>query len=162
MAKDVQYYRSTDSWLPPAALESKRWITYAKSSLYLAFPVCLILGFYTAIVQSFSVGITLILISFLAIAMILLNNPILVKSMNAGKFGMASTHLKIYCILGLVCLIFPGILYIISFIVLRDVFKPKTQAYPAAFYDAPSYPPSDPDDLSDLITEDLVSPPKQQ
>lgn len=162
MAKDIQYNSSVDSWLPPAALESKRWIASAKSSLFIAFPICLILGFYLAIVHSFSIGVTLMAISFLAIALILLNNPLIIKPLNNGKFAQSNTRLRIYCILGLICLVFPGVLYIISYLVLRDVFKPKTQAYPTAFYDAPDYPPHEFDDLSDLVSEDLITPPKQQ
>lgn len=131
------------TWLPPAINDSKCWMCYAKSSLFVSFPLGLIFGFYFLFSGRVPLGEVLICVAAVSVILILLTNPLIMKSMNEGRFGQANRYLKCFTAISLFCMIFPGFFYFIAYKKMQPVFKPQTQRYPTNYYEGPrSYPPN--------------------
>lgn len=129
------------NWLPPTAIDSKCWIGYAKSSLFVTFGLGLILGIFMLFIGRLPLSIVLLAIAVMSLVIVLLVNPLIIKSINDGKFGFANKVLRCFTVIGLFCFIVPGIFFFIAYKKIQPIFKPQTQRYPTNYYEMPrGYP----------------------
>jgi hypothetical protein len=99
--------------------------------------ISIIIGnLYAGILSLVSAGIGLLL-------MIMVKDHVLTH-LDQGRFKQASDALLIWSIVGLFVYIIPGLLMLIGYLKLQDIFQPQYQQYHAQQYQAQQYQPQAP------------------
>ncbi|MCU0861314.1 MAG: DUF973 family protein [Methanomassiliicoccales archaeon] len=128
-------------WLPAPAVESREiawWTQWVLALFGLLLIVSGIISFFT--LSWFWAGYSLVsgIVYFL---LLFLMKSTFFDTLDQGKFKEASDKLIIWVIVGIIFGFVPGLLLLIAYIRLRDVFQPNYQPYPAGTYQAGPAPP---------------------
>ncbi|MEM0449900.1 MAG: hypothetical protein QW520_08790 [Methanomassiliicoccales archaeon] len=129
-------------WLPAPAVEAREiawWTQWVLALFGLLLIISGIISFFTR--SWFWAGYTLAsgLVYFL---LLFLMKSTFFDALDQGRFKEASDKLLIWVIIGIIFGFIPGLLLLIAYIRLRDVFQPKFQPYPPGTYQAGAPPPS--------------------
>ncbi|OPY31429.1 MAG: hypothetical protein A4E32_01885 [Methanomassiliicoccales archaeon PtaU1.Bin124] len=117
-------------WLPAAVAEARQWAYWG---VLIAFIFVLIGIIVTIVAAIFAPGILITAVISLVISIVVL---FLIKStifdpLDQGRFRDTNIFFLIWGILGLFIYLIPGILILIGFIKLQEVFSPQYQQYQA-------------------------------
>ncbi|MEM2943297.1 MAG: hypothetical protein QW083_02395 [Methanomassiliicoccales archaeon] len=122
-------------WLPAAAVDARRLAYWGQIFFFVVMIVAAVFGiislFLLILDQTGGGGTIYLLITALVDFIILyIMKPTLFDHLDQGRFSEASDHMLIYGVLGLIFGVIPGILLIIGFARLQEVFQPQYQPYP--------------------------------
>jgi hypothetical protein len=125
-------------WLPAPVVMSRElvwWTQWIMGLLGFAYIISGIVSFFTIDSSSSAFWAGYILASGVAYFIVLyfLKRQFF-DNVDQGKFQIASNWLILWGIVGLFLALVPGVLLLIAYVQLRDVFQPNYQPYPSANY----------------------------
>jgi hypothetical protein len=125
-------------WLPAPAVESREitwWTQWLMGLLGLVYIIAGIVSFFTIDSSSAAFWAAYILACGVAYFIVLyLLKGYFFDNLDQGKFQIASNWLIMFAIVGLFLALVPGLLLLLSYLRLRDVFQPNYQPFPAGSY----------------------------
>jgi hypothetical protein len=116
-------------WLPASVAEARKLSYWAQISAGLLTVLLLIIGIVRLIDKDGSTGISFIVGAVIALALFFLMKAMLFDVLDQGKFKEVSGKMLVLGIIGLVGGVIPGILIILGYIRLQEVFQPQYQQY---------------------------------
>ena len=118
-------------WLPASVAEARRFAYWGQLLYFIFGLILLILGILSVIFVSWVSGIYLCVSGIVDLIIVFLLKTTVFDTIDQGRFNEASDRLLIWGILGIIFGIIPGILMIIAFLRIQDVFQPQYQQPPA-------------------------------
>jgi hypothetical protein len=116
-------------WLPASVAEARKFAYYGVVAALIilvvevVFLVLSLLGWSSALMFLGGAGL------ILGLLIVLLSKPTLFDPLDQGKFKDANIMFLIWGILGLFVMVVPGILILVGFLKLQEVFTPQYQQY---------------------------------
>jgi hypothetical protein len=116
-------------WLPASVAEARKFAYYGVVATLIILVIEVVLLVFSlfggpgALLFSGVTGL------ILGVLIVVLSKPTLFDPIDQGKFKDANIMFLVWGILGLVVMIVPGILILIGFMKLQDVFSPQYQQY---------------------------------
>jgi hypothetical protein len=125
-------------WLPAPVVESREiawWTQWIMGFLGLIYIIVGLISFFTIDTSSsaFWAGYTLVS-GVVYFAVLYFMKKHFFDNLDQGKFQIAGNWLLVFALIGLFLLFVPGVLLLISYLQLRNVFQPNYQPYPAGTY----------------------------
>lgn len=117
-------------WLPASAAEARKWAYWAVLVVF----IFMIIGIVFAIAAAFLFPGMLLFAAttfIVGLFVIIIAKTTVFDPLDQGRFKDASTFLLIWGIIGLIVSLIPGILFLVAFIKLQEVFSPQYQQYQA-------------------------------
>ena len=132
-------------WLPASVVEAREiawWTQWVMGLLGLVYIITGIVSFFTIDSSWAAFWAGYILACGVAYFVVLyLLKMHFFDNLDQGKFQVASNWLVIMAIVGLFLALVPGLLLLLSYIRLRDVFQPNYQPFPSSSYQTGAAPP---------------------
>jgi hypothetical protein len=128
-------------WLPPAAADARKFAYYGQLVLGLFFIIGLIGGIINIVFNGFFIGVYMLISAAVDLLLVFLMNSTVFEPIDQGRFREAGDHLLIWGVLGLIFGVIPGILILIGFIRMQEVFQPQYNQYPTQYYQQPQQYP---------------------
>lgn len=125
-------------WLPAAAREARQFAYWGQLILFLftiiaavLVPVTLVTGAWGSTVYfALSVVVDIILLTQL--------NQTVFEPLDQGKFKEVNDRLLLWAIIGIIfAMVVPGLLLLLAYLKLQEVFQPQYQQYPTQYYQTP-------------------------
>jgi hypothetical protein len=116
--------------LPASVAEARKWAYWAVLVVF----IFMIIGILVAIIAALFMPwflITAVITIVVGVIILFIAKTTVFDPLDQGRFKDASTFLLIWGIIGLFVSLIPGILFIVAFIKLQDVFSPQYQQYQA-------------------------------
>lgn len=117
-------------WLPASVAEARKWAYWGVLLAFIFMMISVILAIVAAFWYPWLL-IPMILGVILGIIILVIIKSTVFDPLDQGRFKDASFFLLLWGILGLFISLIPGLLLIIGFIKLQDVFSPQYQQYQA-------------------------------
>ncbi len=150
------------AWLPAAAKDARQFAYWGQLIMMVMFLIAFIGAIASFATGSWGTGVYL-LISMVIIAFLFyMMDQSVFNPLDQGKFKEASDRLVLW---GIIALIFggviPGILLLIAFIRLQEVFQPQYQQYPTQYYQQPQQYPQQVPPVPPMGSQQYQAPPPQ-
>jgi hypothetical protein len=116
-------------WLPASVAEARKLAYWAQIFSGVIGVLLLIIGIVTLLAFGFFSGIGYLVDAIIALAFAVLLKGILFDILDQGKFKEASDRMLILGIIGLFAGVIPGILLILGYVRMQEVFQPQYQQY---------------------------------
>lgn len=150
------------AWLPAAAKDARQFAYWGQLIMLIMLLIAFIGAIASIATGSWGTGIylliSMVVIAFLYYMMV----PSVFTPLDQGKFKEASDRLIIWGIIGLIFGgVIPGILLLIAFIRLQEVFQPQYQQYPTQYYQQPQQYPQQAPPVPSQGTQQYQAPPAQ-
>ena len=117
------------SWLPASVAESRKLAYWAQILAGVIGVVLLILGILNLLIGDQGYGIGTLIVAIIALVLAYLLKGMLFDIIDQGKFKEASERLLLLGILGLFAGVLPGILLLLGYVRIQEVFQPQYQPY---------------------------------
>ena len=117
------------SWLPASVAESRKLAYWAQILAGVIGVVLLILGILNLLIGDQGYGIGTLIVAIIALVLAYLLKGMLFDIIDQGKFKEASERLLLLGILGLFAGVLPGILLLLGYVRIQEVFQPQYQQY---------------------------------
>ena len=117
------------SWLPASVAESRKLAYWAQILAGVIGVVLLILGILNLLMGDQGYGIGTLIVAIIALVLAYLLKGMLFDIIDQGKFKEASERLLLLGILGLFAGVLPGILLLLGYVRIQEVFQPQYQQY---------------------------------
>ena len=117
------------SWLPASVAESRKLAYWAQILAGVIGVVLLIVGILNLLMWDRGYGISLFVVAIIALVMVFLLKGMLFDVVDQGKFKEASERMLLFGILGLFGGVLPGILLLLGYVRIQEVFQPQYQQY---------------------------------
>ncbi|HUL40098.1 MAG TPA: hypothetical protein VLU38_07400 [Methanomassiliicoccales archaeon] len=122
-------------WLPAPVVQARElawWTQWIMALLGLVYIISGIVSFFTIESSSAAFWAAYILASgVLYFVVLYFMKKLIFDRIDQGKFQDGSNWLLVFGLIGLFLLFVPGVLLLISYVILRRVFQPSYQSYPA-------------------------------
>lgn len=128
-------------WLPGPVAEARKltyWAQWVMVVLGLAF---FISGIVALVFHNPAYGIYGIATAVVYALLLFLMKSSFFGAVDQGRFREAHDKLLIFMILGIIFMLVPGLIMLIAYIRMNEVFAPNYQPYPAGQYQAGAPPP---------------------
>ncbi len=123
-------------WLPASVAEARK-LVYIGQLLALVFALIgMLAGVITIVTGNILGGIYPLAAAGLGLVVILMLKDNVFANIDQGRFKQASDALLIWSIVGLVVLFIPGVILLIGFLKLQEIFQPQYAQYQAQQYQA--------------------------
>jgi hypothetical protein len=123
-------------WLPASVAEARK-LVYIGQLLALVFALIgMLAGVITIVTGNILGGIYPLAAAGLGLVVILMLKDNVFANIDQGRFKQASDALLIWSIVGFVVLFIPGIILLIGFLKLQEIFQPQYAQYQAQQYQA--------------------------
>lgn len=123
-------------WLPASMAEARK-LVYIGQLLALVFALIgMLAGVITIVTGNILGGIYPLAAAGLGLVVILMLKDNVFANIDQGRFKQASDALLIWSIVGFVVLFIPGIILLIGFLKLQEIFQPQYAQYQAQQYQA--------------------------
>ena len=123
-------------WLPASVAEARK-LVYIGQLLALVFALIVMLaGVITIVTGNILGGIYPLAAAGLGLVVILMLKDNVFANIDQGRFKQASDALLIWSIVGFVVLFIPGVILLIGFLKLQEIFQPQYAQYQAQQYQA--------------------------
>ena len=124
-------------WLPASAADARKWAYWAVLVVFIFMVIGIIVAIAAAIFFPWML-VSAVIMFVVGLIVILIAKSTVFDPLDQGRFKDASTFLLIWGIIGLIVSLIPGILFLVAFMKLQDVFSPQYQQYqPQPGYQAP-------------------------
>jgi len=117
------------SWLPASVAESRKLAYWAQILAAVIGVVLLIIGILNLLMGDLGYGISTFIVAIIALVLVFLLKGMLFDIVDQGKFKEASERLLLLGILGLFGGVLPGILLLLAYVRIQEVFQPQYQQY---------------------------------
>jgi hypothetical protein len=117
-------------WLPASAADARKWAYWAVLVVFIFMVIGIIVAIAAAIFFPWML-ISAVIMFVVGLIVILIAKSTVFDPLDQGRFKDASTFLLIWGIIGLIVSLIPGILFLVAFIKLQEVFSPQYQQYQA-------------------------------
>ena len=117
------------SWLPASVAESRKLAYWAQILAAVIGVVLLIIGILNLLMGDLGYGISTFIVAIIALVLVFLLKGMLFDIVDQGKFKEASERLLLLGILGLFGGMLPGILLLLAYVRIQEVFQPQYQQY---------------------------------
>jgi len=121
-------------WLPAPVAEARKLAWWAQWLMLLIGLVLVIGGLVNIILTGFVFGSYSLTAGIVNFLLVFLMKSTFFDAVDLGKFKDAADKLLIWTILGLIFGVLGGIMLLISYLRIRNVFQPNYQPYPAGQY----------------------------
>ncbi|OPX63284.1 MAG: hypothetical protein A4E29_00341 [Methanomassiliicoccales archaeon PtaB.Bin134] len=123
-------------WLPASVAEARK-LVYIGQLLALVFALIgMLAGVITIVTGNILGGIYPLAAAGLGLVVILMLKDNVFANIDQGRFKQASDALLIWSIVGFVVLFIPGVILLIGFLKLQEIFQPQYAQYQAQQYQA--------------------------
>jgi hypothetical protein len=117
------------SWLPASVTEARKLI-YIGHLLALVFTlIALLVGIIRLLTGNLADGIGSLVLAGLGLVLIFMLKDQVFAHLDQGRFKQASDSLLVWAIVGLFVYIIPGLVMLIGYIKLQEIFQPQYQQY---------------------------------
>jgi hypothetical protein len=116
-------------WLPASVAEARKLAYWAQIIAGVLGALMLIVGIVNLLVWDRGLGVFYIIDAIIALAFAYFLKGMLFDVIDQGKFKEASDRMLILGIVGLVAAVIPGILLILGYVRMQEVFQPQYQQY---------------------------------
>lgn len=116
-------------WLPASVAEARKLAYWAQIIAAILAVLLLIVGIVNLLIYSGYGGVIYIVDAIIAFAFAIVLKSMLFDILDQGKFKEASGRMLILGILGLFAALIPGILLILGYVRMQEVFQPQYQQY---------------------------------
>ena len=116
-------------WLPASVAEARKLAYWAQIIAGVLGALFLILGIVNLLIWDRFLGIFYIVVAIIALAFAVMLKSMLFDILDQGKFKEASERMLIFGILGLFAGVLPGILILLGYVRVQEVFQPQYQQY---------------------------------
>ena len=117
------------AWLPASVAEARKLAYWAQIIAGVLGALFLIVGIVNILLWDTFLGIFYLVDAIIALAFALLLKGMLFDILDQGKFKEASERMLILGIVGLFAAAIPGILLILGYVRMQEVFQPQYQQY---------------------------------
>ena len=120
------------SWLPASVAESRKLAYWAQILAGVLAVVFIVYGFVNLLFWDKNLGVLQsgdLVMGIIALVLFLLLKNMLFDVIDQGKFKEASERMLIFGILGLFAGVLPGILILLGYVRVQEVFQPQYQQY---------------------------------
>jgi len=129
-------------WLPTVVAEARK-LVYIGQLLTLIFSlIAVLVGVITIITGNLGEGIFSLVVAGIGLLTIFMLKDNVFNNLDQGRFKQASDALLIWSIVGFVVYFIPGLILLLGFLKMQEIFQPQYQQYQAQQYQAE--PPSAP------------------
>jgi hypothetical protein len=136
-------------WLPQSVVEARKWAYWGQLIFFIFFLVYLVLSIPLLLVGGVGAAGYVLVGAVVDVIVLYVMKTFIFDAIDQGNFKDASDRLLIFGILGLVFGgLIPGILLLIGFLKIQEIFQPQYQQYvnqpyqaQAEQYQAPPQPP---------------------
>jgi hypothetical protein len=116
-------------WLPASVAEARKLAYWAQIIAGVLGVLLIIAGIVNLVVWDRGLGIIYLIDAIIALAFAVLLKGMLFDIIDQGKFKEASDRMLILGIIGLFASVIPGILLILGYVRMQEVFQPQYQQY---------------------------------
>jgi hypothetical protein len=116
-------------WLPASVAEARKLAYWAQIIAGVLGALFIIVGIVNLLVWDRGLGVFYIIDAIIALAFAVLLKGMLFDIVDQGKFKEASDRMLILGIIGLFAAAIPGILLILGYVRMQEVFQPQYQQY---------------------------------
>ena len=116
-------------WLPASVAEARKLAYWAQIFAGVVGVLLLIGGIVSLLAFGFFAGIGYMVDAVIALAFAVILKSLLFDILDQGKFKEASERMLILGIIGLFAAVIPGILILLGYVRMQEVFQPQYQQY---------------------------------
>lgn len=128
-------------WLPASVAEARKLVYIGQLFALIFTLIALLTGVITIIFGNLFGGISSLVSAGLGVVLLLMLKGQVFVNLDQGRFKQASDSLLIWTIVGFIVWVIPGLLMLIGYLKLQDIFQPQYQQYQAQQYQvAPDQP----------------------
>ena len=121
-------------WLPAPVAEARKIAYWAQWLMLLIGLAFLISGVILVVLSGFALGGYFLACGIVNLLLVYLMKGTFFDAVDLGKFREATDKLVIWMVLGLVFGILGGLMLLIAYLRIKDVFQPNYQPYPSGQY----------------------------
>lgn len=127
-------------WLPASAAQGRQFAFWGQLVLLLMTAVLLISGVAITLSGEYSIGVYVIIAGVVNLLIYAMMPSTVFAPLDQGRFREASDRLLLWGILTLLFGVAAGLVLLIAYVRLQDVFQPQYQQYPPGqYYEHPQY-----------------------
>ena len=139
---DIPYLakRAGPEWLPAAAAQGRQFSLWGQLALLFMTAVLLIAGIASIFSRGYSIGAYALIAGIVNLLIYAMMPNTVFAPLDQGRFREASDRLLIWGVLTLLFGVVGGLVLLIAYVRLQDVFQPQYQQYPPGqYYEHPRY-----------------------
>jgi hypothetical protein len=121
-------------WLPAPVAEARRIAYWAQWLMLLIGAAFLISGVIQLVLSIFVSGGYILACGIVNLLLVYLMKSTFFDAVDLGKFREASDKLVIWMVIGLIFGVIGGVMLLIAYLRIKDVFQPNYQPYPSGQY----------------------------
>ena len=130
------------AWLPAAAKDARQFAYWGQLIMIVMFLLSVIVAIFSFAVGAWPSGVYMLISAIVIAFLFYMIGKSVFEPLDQGRFKEASDHLIIWGIIGLIFGgVIVGILLLIAFVRLQEVFPPQYQQYPTQYYQQPQQYP---------------------
>lgn len=142
--KDFLAPENGPPWLPGSVAEARK-LVYIGHLLSLVFTlIAVLVGVISIIYGNLAGGVVSLVAAGIGVLLLIMVKDNVFTHLDQGRFKQASDALLIWSIVGLFVYVIPGVLMLVGYLKLQDIFQPQYQQYQAQQYQAQQYQPQQP------------------
>lgn len=151
-------------WLPAAVAQGRQFAYWGQLALLFMAAVLLVAGTFNVFSGDYSIGAYTIIAGAVNLLLYAMMPSTVFAPLDQGRFREASDRMLIWGVVGLLFGVVGGLVLLVAYVKLQDVFQPQYQQYPPGqyyeqpLYQQPQYQPAPPPYRAPAMVDNEVAP----